>query len=119
MVHSTDMPDVITTSAGVAYEYRSPPVTHTADEYAKLYACSPISAVDRARTPTLLLIGADDGRVSPEQGRMWYHGLRKNGVEVYMKVYKGERHVLHSTVPGLRGAFTEGLAWLRKYTDWE
>jgi dipeptidyl aminopeptidase/acylaminoacyl peptidase len=57
-----------------------------------------MASAHKARTTTLLLLGADDGRVSPEQGKMWYHALKKNGVEAELLIFPRNRHVLNGTV---------------------
>lgn len=98
MIHSTDIPDIISSSSGVPYPYSDPPHSFTPEEYSILYRCSPMANAHKARTPTLLLLGADDGRVSPEQGKMWYHALKMNGVEAELLIFPKNRHVLIGTV---------------------
>jgi hypothetical protein len=78
------------------------------ENYINHYACSPVSVLRKAHTPTiLLLIEEEDGQVLPEQGRMLYRGLRKDKVQVQKNICKGEKHGLNWTVPGLRGVFKE------------
>lgn len=53
---------------------------------------SPITFVKRARTPTLILHGEQDGDVPVEQSYLFYRALKDLGVETELVVYPREHH---------------------------
>lgn len=55
---------------------------------------SPMTHVDRARTPTLVVHSEADWRCPVEQGHRWFARLRLNGVDARMLVFPGEGHEL-------------------------
>ena len=55
---------------------------------------SPISAVSAVRTPTLILHGAEDVRVRPEQGAEFHRALTTLGVPVEFVLYPREGHAI-------------------------
>ena len=55
---------------------------------------SPIFNVDKVKTPTRILFGAEDRRVPIEQGEQFYTALRQLGVDVEMIRYPREPHGL-------------------------
>lgn len=55
---------------------------------------SPSTLVDSVRTPTLLLLGAEDLRVPMEQGRAWHLWLKARGVPTELHVFGDEGHAL-------------------------
>ena len=71
---------------------------------------SPITFVKRARTPTLILHGEQDGDVPVEQSYLFYRALKDLGVETELVVYPREHH-----------GFVERnhkLDQLRRTTEW-
>ncbi|KAL4071637.1 Alpha/Beta hydrolase protein [Scleroderma yunnanense] len=91
-IAASDIPDWAYAEFGLPYG----PGTHITPElYAKLYAASPIAHVDKVCTPVLLLIGEDDLRVPPSQGKGFYHALKGRGrVPVEMLMFPKESHPL-------------------------
>jgi dipeptidyl aminopeptidase/acylaminoacyl peptidase len=57
-------------------------------------AISPISFAHRAKTPVLILHGANDARVPPSQGRFFAQALRHYGVPNELVLYPREPHGL-------------------------
>jgi dipeptidyl aminopeptidase/acylaminoacyl peptidase len=53
---------------------------------------SPIWSSDRLRTPTMVIHGNDDWRVSPEQGEQLFSALQKMGVPSVYVNFPGEQH---------------------------
>ncbi|WP_448664027.1 prolyl oligopeptidase family serine peptidase [Sphingomonas sp. CJ20] len=53
---------------------------------------SPLAAVDKVRTPTLILAGAEDKRVPPSQSVMYYRALKALGVEASLYLAPREPH---------------------------
>ncbi len=92
-ISSSDIPDWYFEESGIPFE---PTSLVTSEVYAKLWAMSPLSHVDKVRTPTLLLLGDQDARVSPTQGKSFYHALKGRGRDVEMLMFKGDSHPLES-----------------------
>ena len=62
-----------------------------------MYENSPINNIDKVKTPTLLMLGAEDKRVPHNDGLNWYYYLKGKGdVEIICKVYKEVGHALDS-----------------------
>jgi dipeptidyl aminopeptidase/acylaminoacyl peptidase len=53
---------------------------------------SPIESVDTLSCPILLLQGAEDEVVPPNQAEMMYNALLKKGIPTCLKIYEGEQH---------------------------
>ncbi|KAG9308650.1 Alpha/Beta hydrolase protein [Chiua virens] len=81
-----------------------------------LYAASPIAHVDRVKAPVLLLLGEDDLRVPPTQGRGYYHVLKGRGRVVEMLVFPKETHPIDG-VEAARVSFEAGRDWFRAFTQ--
>lgn len=106
----TDIPDWCYEEAAIAYPLGSPPSLVSPEEYRRLYDLSPLRHAHRVTTPTLLLIGLEDRRVPPNQGRAWYHALKRQGrsrdgngggghsVDVEMMTFPGNSHPIAETV---------------------
>lgn len=65
----------------------------------------------------MLLMGGDDRRVPPDQGRAWYHALKGNGVETEMLWFPGNGHALDSTVETEMVNFAAGLRFIARFTE--
>ncbi|KWU42907.1 alpha/beta-hydrolase, partial [Rhodotorula sp. JG-1b] len=65
----TDIPDWCYEEAGIAYSLEGPPSLVSPEDYRRFYEISPMRHAHRVTTPTLLLIGMEDRRVPPNQGR--------------------------------------------------
>jgi dipeptidyl aminopeptidase/acylaminoacyl peptidase len=75
---------------------------------------SPLTHIDRARTPTLILHGQDDEDVPVEQSHLFYRALRDKGVPVELIVYPREAHAVVERAHQLDMA-RRVLAWMRRY----
>ena len=75
---------------------------------------SPISHVDRAQTPTLILHGEEDIRVPLPQSEEFYAGLKAVGVETVFVKYLREGHSIGEPRHQL-DMFKCQLAWYNKY----
>lgn len=53
---------------------------------------SPIESVDTLSCPILLLQGAEDKVVPPNQAKMMHDALLKKGIPTCLKIYEGEQH---------------------------
>lgn len=109
---ASDIPDWPYAEFGQPY---GPDAHITPELYAKLYAASPIAHVDKVCTPVLLLIGEDDLRVPPSQGKGFYHALKGRGsVPVEMLVFPKESHPLEG-VEAARVVVEATKDWFRRF----
>lgn len=120
----TDIPDWVAEESGFAYPLDAPPALVDPEAFKRYYDVSPMRHAENVKTPTLLLIGLDDRRVPPNQGRAWFHALKrrpkgKDQVDVEMLTFPGNGHPIDSTVEAEWCAFEAGVKWLAKYTSWE
>ncbi|GAA6026237.1 hypothetical protein JCM8202_004732 [Rhodotorula sphaerocarpa] len=118
----TDIPDWCYEEAGMAYPLDRPPSLVTPEQFKRFYEISPMRHAHKVTTPTLLLIGLEDRRVPPNQGRAWYHALKNRGqeedpVDVKMMTFPGNSHPIAETVEAEWAAWEAGFRWLVKYTD--
>jgi dipeptidyl aminopeptidase/acylaminoacyl peptidase len=59
----------------------------------KVYArSSPIEFIKQVKTPTLVLVGENDGECPAPQSYEFWRGLKAQGVESRLVVYAGEGH---------------------------
>lgn len=65
---------------------------HAADRE-RLAEMSPYTNVDKVKTPTLVLHGADDVRCPVGQAEQWHYALRERGVPTRMVLYPGGSHI--------------------------
>ncbi|BGP51734.1 hypothetical protein JCM10450v2_007684 [Rhodotorula kratochvilovae] len=119
-----DIPDWCFVEADIAYPLGAPPPLVDPATFERFHEISPLRHAGNVKTPTLLLIGLDDRRVPPNQGRAWFHALRRrldgaDKVDVEMLAFPGNGHPIDSTVEAEWVAWEQGLRWLAKYTDWE
>jgi dipeptidyl aminopeptidase/acylaminoacyl peptidase len=75
---------------------------------------SAMSFIKQAKTPTLILHGAEDKRVPVGQAQELYMGLRKNGVPVELVFYPREPHGLQEPRHQMDKMRRE-YAWFSKY----
>ncbi|GAA5972853.1 hypothetical protein JCM11641_003973 [Rhodosporidiobolus odoratus] len=113
----TDIPDWCFAEGDLPYPFSSPPTYLTPSTYEKMHSISPLRYATSVRTPTLLLIGAEDRRVPPPQGKAWYHALKQAGTEVEMLMFPGNGHPIAETVESEWVAWESGLRWLARFTD--
>ena len=75
---------------------------------------SPLTYVERCKTPTLILHGAKDVRVPLGQAQAWHRALKLLGVETEMVIYPDEGHGLGRR-ENQRDYMNRVLAWFDKY----
>ncbi len=77
---------------------------------------SPLSFFDKAKTPTLIMHGEADTRVSVMQSWEIYRALIDNGIDVEMILYPGAGHSI--TAPKQRkNVFKRWVEWYKKYLN--
>ena len=96
----------------VEWEFGGPPWSETARRnFAK---CSPHLAVDKIRTPTLIITNELDFRVPVDQGLQLFTGLRRNGVAAEALVFPDEGHWVLKALDSKR--WHEAVfGWMKKY----
>ena len=77
---------------------------------------SPMAHLNQARTPTLVVTGAEDERVHPEQARQLYTGLRIKGVPTELVFYPREPHGLRERAHQL-DFIERTLGWFDRHMD--
>ncbi len=75
---------------------------------------SPMAHLNQAKTPTLVVTGAEDTRVHPEQAMQLYTGLRIKGVPTQMVFYPREPHGLRERAHQL-DFIGRTLAWFGEH----
>ncbi len=95
MVTVTDIPDWCFIEAlGLnSYDFESFRIPKPS-ELIKMHECSPVSYIDKVKTPTLLCLGMKDRRVPPSQGLEYYHLLKTRGVDVEMVNFPEDVHAI-------------------------
>mmetsp|Transcript_1010 Transcript_1010/g.886 ORF Transcript_1010/g.886 Transcript_1010/m.886 type:complete len:84 (-) Transcript_1010:75-326(-) len=54
------------------------------EDMLEMYDKSPIGRVQNIKTPSLFVIGGDDRRCPPGQGKYFWKGLKANGIDTKM-----------------------------------
>jgi dipeptidyl aminopeptidase/acylaminoacyl peptidase len=75
---------------------------------------SPLAAMGRARTPTLILFGAGDDRVPPSQGAELHEALRARGIATEMVTYKRAGHGVRERRQ-VEDLYRRQLQWFDRY----
>jgi dipeptidyl aminopeptidase/acylaminoacyl peptidase/CubicO group peptidase (beta-lactamase class C family) len=84
-----------------------------AENRAHYAALSPLSQVEKVRTPTLVVHGADDDRCPAGQAEQWFTALREQGVPTRLVLYPGASHLfILDGKPSHRADFN------RRIVDW-
>ncbi|KAL1921198.1 uncharacterized protein VTP21DRAFT_10914 [Calcarisporiella thermophila] len=103
MVSTTDIPDWNFAEPGFDFRLEAPTPAASPEQYAQMYACSPIKGVDRVQTPTLVMLGEGDRRVPPTEGISWYNALKTRGVKVRILMFPDTGHALDTVDAEMHG----------------
>ncbi|KAJ1891728.1 hypothetical protein LPJ66_006756 [Kickxella alabastrina] len=114
---TSDIADWCWAELGLAYDFQAPPLL-TPPVYEKMWAASPAAEADAVRDPVLLLLGANDRRVPPQQSFEYYARLKAAGKRVHCRVYPGVGHPLDS-VEAERDGFDAIARFCRASLDGE
>ncbi|KAL2937115.1 Acylamino-acid-releasing enzyme 1 [Bienertia sinuspersici] len=79
-----------------------------------LYDKSPIAHVNKVKTPTLFLIGAQDLRVPSSNGLQYAQALKERGVEVKIIVFPEDIHAIEKPQSDFESFLNIGV-WFKKY----
>ena len=74
---------------------------------------SPLTFVEKVRTPTLIVQGAEDDRCPVGQAEQWFTALRTLGRQVELVLYPGASHLFVLT-----GRPSHRADWNRRVVDW-
>lgn len=109
----SDIPDWSYAEAGIKFPLLSSESSERSDideigkvsvnetDFKILRDSSPIKFIQNVKTPTLILLGDQDRRVSKQQGLAWYHGLKSLKTEAELVLFKDNSHPLNSIVAEL------------------
>ncbi len=75
---------------------------------------SPITGIKNAKTPTLVLVGADDGECPAPQSFEFWHALKTLGVPSELVVYPGEGHAFRRP-EHRRDVIERTIRWFDQY----
>jgi len=74
---------------------------------------SPLTCVEKVRTPTLVLHGAEDRRCPVSQAQQWFAALRQQGVPSRLVLYPGASHLFI-----IEGTPSHRLDFNRRIVEW-
>lgn len=111
MVGLTDIVDWVYHEVGLEYSTKKAP---TAAEYSVMFNMSPIAHIDKVKTPILMLLGAADRRVPPQQGVDYYRILKSRGVDARLLMYPDAGHSLNDSVAQEADVWCNTLMWMQK-----
>ncbi|XP_013413674.1 acylamino-acid-releasing enzyme-like [Lingula anatina] len=107
MMHTTDIPDWCCVEAGLGFDFKT--ICDPAG-YQALWKHSPIRYADQMKTPSIIMLGANDLRVPPSQGKELYKALHSRGVTVRLLIYPDNSHPLNK-VDTEADAFMNIVKW--------
>jgi acylaminoacyl-peptidase len=108
---TSDIPDWTYVECGVPFDPTTPPKP---EDVSKLLQHSPILHSHKIQAAVLVLLGEDDRRVPPSQGRYLYHTLQAMGKEAKLHIYPGECHPL-SSVHCDADCFVNTALWMHRH----
>ncbi|KAI3854713.1 hypothetical protein MKX03_028091 [Papaver bracteatum] len=112
LVGTSDIPDwcFVEGSMGKNYFTEAPSLDHLH----VLYNKSPISHLSKVKTPTLLLLGAQDLRCPVSNGLQYARALKENGVEVKVIVFPNDTHGIDRPQSDFESFLNIGV-WFNKH----
>ncbi|KAI5481823.1 alpha/beta-hydrolase [Pseudohyphozyma bogoriensis] len=112
---ASDIPHWPVAESGVPHKTAALPTTLTIPQIERLMECSPITHIDKVETPSLILLGEEDHRLRPSQGKSWYHSLVRIGkAKTACKIYPVEVHALD----GVKADLKASVATMKWYADY-
>jgi dipeptidyl aminopeptidase/acylaminoacyl peptidase len=91
-----------------------PPSSTAAERKQIIHDRSPVNHTDKIKAPMLILSGADDNVVPPNQAHMLADKIRASGGTVDVAVYPGEGHIFGKGST-LKDMEVRREGWFRKY----
>jgi len=84
------------------------------DDPAVYTKSSPITFINKVRTPTLVVVGERDGECPSPQSYEFWHALKAQGTPTELVVYPGEGHMFRSA-EHKRDVMERTVKWLEQY----
>jgi len=84
------------------------------DDPAVYAKSSPITYINKVKTPTLVLVGERDGECPAPQSREFWHALRSRQVPTQLVIYRGEGHFI-AAPEHQRDIMQRMAAWFEQY----
>ncbi|RNA06385.1 acylamino-acid-releasing enzyme-like [Brachionus plicatilis] len=113
MLYVTDIPDWVIVEGLGEYDYNFKIGNSNIPK--ELYQKSPISHVNKVKTPTLLMMGNVDLRVPCSQSIEFYKALKSRNVPVELLSFKEDNHPLEKPQT-TADCIVHTLLWYEKYT---
>ncbi|XP_057960226.1 acylamino-acid-releasing enzyme isoform X2 [Malania oleifera] len=114
MVGTTDIPDWCYVEACGSEGKCSFTEAASAEDLALFYNKSPISHLEKVKTPTLFLLGAQDLRVPVSNGLQYARALKEKGVEVKVIVFPNDVHGIDRPQSDFE-SFLNIAVWFKKH----
>ncbi|KAL2463740.1 acylaminoacyl-peptidase-related [Forsythia ovata] len=114
MIGTTDIPDWCYFEAYGSEGKSRFTEAPTAEHLALFYSKSPISHISKVKTPTLILLGAQDLRVPVSIGLQYARALKEKGVETKLIVFPSDVHSIDRPQSDFESFLNIGV-WFKKY----
>jgi acylaminoacyl-peptidase len=119
MVSDTDISDWCFTETGIVYDtndakFLLPEGLLVNTEYGAMFKASPCNFVGKSVSPCMIMLGKDDRRVPPSQGKRFAEVLKARGHEVKVLLFGQNGHALDGVEAELIG-FEQAEAFMQKY----
>ncbi|BFG14005.1 hypothetical protein CerSpe_002800 [Prunus speciosa] len=114
MVGTTDIPDWVYVEAYGSEGKNSFTDAPSAEHLTLFQSKSPIAHVSKVKTPTLVLLGAQDLRVPVSTGLQYARALKEKGVPVKVIVFPNDTHAIERPQSDFESLLNIGV-WFKKY----
>lgn len=111
MVGTTDIPDWAFFESGYTFDHKA---ALNGNILSDMWNKSPIRHVDKVDAPLLIMLGADDMRVPPKQGREYFRALKARNKITRLISYEGNSHPIIK-IDSQADSFINIVEWYRKY----
>lgn len=111
MVSLSDIPDWCFFENGEEFCYDA---VLDGQTLASMFEKSPISHIKKVKTPTLIMLGEDDLRVPPSQGKKYYKILKAQGTKARLLSYPDNNHPI-SKVEAESDALINMARWFHEH----
>lgn len=107
----SDIPDWCYFEIGEEFQYDTVP---TPEQVSKMLEKSPITHVKKVKTPTLIMLGEEDLRVPPSQGKSFYRTLKAQGTKTRLLSYPDNNHPI-AKVEAESDVFINVARWFHEH----
>eukprot|EP00898_Chlorokybus_atmophyticus_P007404 jgi/Chlat1/7665/Chrsp64S00560 len=111
----TDIPDwCFVETLGSEHAMNNYTEAPSADHLKRFYAVSPITFINRVKTPSLFLLGAKDRRVPVSSGLQYVYALRERGVETNVLMFPEDTHAINKPCSEF-DSWLQSAQWLKRH----